>query len=133
MAAPQVATGTTIVFGTSAFAATIMGGNLGAARREKVRTTALAATQPTTNQEGGHTYIPGKLHDLEDLDLEIQWNPATGSRVPLHAAAETITITFPDGATLAGTGFIYERGPVALGVDGLVQCTIKVCRSGIWS
>ncbi len=128
-------TGTTITFATSAFQAQMnwesIRVNLGS--RPVVQTTKLNATQPSSTQYGGHTAIPGELWTAPIITVEIQWDPSTGSKPPMNAAAETVTITWADSSTLVGSGFISSIGEVTAGIDQLLKATITVQGTGLWS
>lgn len=130
---PELGTGTTIAFGTSAFAATVMELNIGGSSRAAVDTTKLNPTLPSGVQEGGRTSKPGKVQALEPIVMKIQYDVRTSGRPPINGDAETVTITFPDGSTYAGSGYITKRSNIVVGVDQLITCDIEVSRSGIWA
>lgn len=102
MAATDVTTGATVVFGTSGFSAEILSIGLPSVSRGSIDTTNLA----TTN---ARTYQPVDLVDWGELELEMNFD--ADAEPPMDGAAETITITFPTpaggigGATIAGSGF----------------------------
>ena len=136
MALQQIlGTGTTIAFATSAFQAAMnwesIRVNLGS--RPVVPTTKLNATQPSSTQYGGHTSIPGELWDAPVLTVEIQWDPLAAAKPPMNAAAETVTITWADGSTLSGSGYISSIGEITAAIDGLLKATITVQGTGLWS
>ena len=57
------------------------------------------------------TYIPGDLYEPGEFDAELQ--SMIDDTPPPIGTVQTATITYPNGATLAGTGFIVKRkGPV---------------------
>ncbi len=135
MAFPDLGTGVTCVFGTSAWQSHIGLESLRVkfGSRPAVKTTVLGSTQPTTGQFGGHTYKPGKLSEPPTITGEFQWDPASGSKPPINAAAETITLTFPDGSTLVGSGFLTDPGEVSVGIDNLMKATFTIQGTGIWN
>ena len=102
MAATDVTTGATVVFGTSSFSAEILSIGLPDMSRGSVDTTNMATTT-------ARTHLPVDLIDLGTLELEMNFD--ADAEPPLSGAAETITITFPipsggtSGATIAGSGF----------------------------
>lgn len=89
----QVGTGTTILFGTSAWEAEIVGVNLAGMSREAIDTSHLATAVASAGKVGSRTKIPGKLTNPGQLRLEIHFDSET--LPPIEAAPETITITFP--------------------------------------
>lgn len=99
----DVGTGTTIVFGTSSFAAEVLQINGENVSRAVIDTSHMGTT-------GARTKMPGDLHDEGEVTMNIAFNP--NNEIPVDAAVETITITFPvpsgdsNGATAAGSGFI---------------------------
>lgn len=99
----DVGTGTTIVFGTSAWAGEVTGISATGVTREDYDTTTLATT-------GARTKSPKKLVDAGGLDITHKFDP--DSQPPISGVTETITITFPTppggstGATLIGSGFV---------------------------
>ena len=99
MASPSVdvATGITIVFGTSGFSAQILDVTPPGMSRESLETT----HQSTMTQK---TFMPADLYDSGELGFDIHFNPDTSP--PIGGATETITITFPSGATWAFSGFM---------------------------
>lgn len=116
----QIGTGTTITFGTSAFTAEIMAVTPPPSTREKIKTSYMSTTLD-------HTYIPASLVDHGELEFDISFEG--GLNVPLHSAAETITITYPDGDTWVFSGFVTDfTGSVPL--EDKMTGTIKVAVSG---
>ena len=99
--ADDVGTGTTIVFGTSAFEAHLLSVNGTDITRAVVDSTHMGTT-------GERTKIFGDLFDPGSVECEIALDP--DAQPPIGAAVETITITFPiptgmaTGANIAGTG-----------------------------
>lgn len=105
-------TGATITFGTSAFSArfTMIGG--------------LAEEIPTLDDtdlssSGYEEKVPGDLKSLEPIECELFWVPGTTS--PPVGTVETITITYPNGATLAGSGFTARKESPELTPDGRLK------------
>ena len=96
----DVATGTTIAFGTSGFNAEILGFDIDFTR-EAYDTTHLGSTE--------HTKAPKNLVDYGELPIRVNFDPDI--TIPIDAATETITITYPlpaggtTPATLIGSGF----------------------------
>ena len=115
-AAVNIGTGTTITFATSGFTAEVIETiDWTTITRGAVDTTHMTSTQASTGNFGGRTFMPTKLADPGTINLMVHFRPDTN--VPIHGAAETITVTFPlvsGDATAAywyGTGFITEMGP----------------------
>lgn len=86
MPVADVASATTVGFGTSSFAAFCESIEVGAITREAVRTTHLATTT-------AETYMPADLYDAGELQMAIQHDPDL--QPPIGGAVETITITWP--------------------------------------
>ena len=81
-----VGTGTTITFGTSGFQAQILSVDWGSIEREAIDTTHMGTT-------GYKSFIPSKLVDPGEIELEIAFDP--DDFPPVDGAAETITVTWP--------------------------------------
>jgi len=118
-ASVQISTGTTIAFGTSAFAANITGYKPPSSSRASLDTSHMGTTGP-------RTFIPGDLYDNGELNITIQFNPDTDP--PIDGQPETITITYPSGATWVVTGFMTNYEPSDMPLEELLaaSCTIKV-------
>lgn len=101
----DVGTGTTIVFGTSAFSADLLSVNSSGMTREAFETSHMGTTSDMT-------FSPKNLVDNGTIDIEFAFDP--DAQPPIAGAVETVTITFPlpDGgisaATLVGSGFITD-------------------------
>ncbi len=114
----DVATGITIVFGTSGFSAEIIDVTPIRATREAIDDT----HQGTTNTR---TSIPADLVDPGQVRFTIAYNPST--EPPMHAALEVVTITHPDGTTQVFNGFMinYEaEEPLDQKLTGSVELQI---------
>ena len=108
---------------TTNFFAEIIGVTLPDQTREKID------TSHTATASGRKTYIPSDLIDGGELEVEINFNPAT--TIPVAAAAETWTLTFGDtGATTwAFSGFIISAGGEAP-LEDRMTATITLAISG---
>lgn len=93
----QVGTGTTVVFGTSAYSAELLDVRWGGINRASVPSSHMGSTN-------GMTFIPGKLYDPGEISLDYHFKD--NASPPITGAAETITITFPDAETWAASGFV---------------------------
>ena len=102
--AVDVATGITIVFGTSGFSAQITDVTPPGVERESIET----SHQGTVNAK---TFTPADLHDPGGLDFEGNFNPDTYP--PINEAEEEVVITFPAGATWTFQGFMTNYQPAA--------------------
>lgn len=100
--AVDVGTGATITFGTSGFTAQITDISIDGIERESIDTTHLGTT--ASGGVGSKTYIPADLSDAGEVSIEGHFNPDTDP--PIEEPAEIITITFDEGATWVGTGFM---------------------------
>jgi len=99
MASPSVdiATGITIAFGTSGFGGEIVDVNGPSLSRESIDTT----HQGTST---ARTFSPADFYDAGELTYTVHFNPDT--LPPVAEVAETITLTWPAGATWVFTGFM---------------------------
>lgn len=92
----DVGTGTTITY-ASGFCAEILSITPPGLSREAIETTHMGTTT-------AKTFMPGDLYDGGELGVSMAFAP--GTTVPITSAAETVTVTFPDGATWAFSGFM---------------------------
>jgi len=106
----DLGTGASISFGTSSFASQLTDISFSGMARESIETTHLGTAVAGTGKIGSKTFLPGVLVDPGEMSIEGHFNPDTVP--PIEASAETITITFAEGATWAGSGFMtsYEPG-----------------------
>ena len=113
-----IGTGTTVTFGTSNFAANITDINFGEVSREHKDTTYLGTTT-------AKTFIPTTLYDAGEMKLSIQFAANRGGTIPISSAAETVTIAWPGGASVAGSAFVtgYE---VKTATEAIVTADVKV-------
>jgi len=118
---PITAHDTTVVFGTSAFAATLLGLTPPGAERGSYDTSTLATS-------AWMTQAAADLAKAKNLKMHIEFDPTTYP--PITAAAETITITWSDGSTWVFTGFIVDYSPTD-GVSGeRMEGDVEVAVSG---
>jgi len=105
MATPEadVGTGTTITFASGFFAeiTNVAGPNM---TRGNIDTSHMGTT-------GGKTFKPTDLYDLGEVTVDLAFIP--GTTPPIDDAAETVTITWPDGSTWAFSGFMTGASPTA--------------------
>lgn len=105
--AQDIGTGTTITFGTSAWAAQLIGVNWNGISRESILTAIMSTV-------GGRTFIPSDTYDPGEVVLEVAWDPDVPPPVVFNGPTvpETVTITFPIpsggnvGGKLAASMFI---------------------------
>jgi len=95
----DVATGITILFGTSGFSAEIIDVTPVRASRDPINT----SHQGTTNT---HTFMPADLVDPGSVRFTFAYDP--GEEPPIHGATEEITITHPDDTTQVFNGFMIN-------------------------
>jgi hypothetical protein len=109
---------------STGFFAEIIGVTLNDQTREKIDTSHTATTS------GRKTYIPSDLIDGGDLEVEINFNPAT--TIPIGAAPEVWTLTFGDSGTCtwAFTGFITSAGGECP-LEDRMTATITLAVSGV--
>lgn len=89
--------GTTLTFDTGFFAE-IQDVGLDGMARDAIETTHME----TTN--GARTFIASDLFDNGEVGVEMSYDPQESP--PIDQPAETLTITAPNGATIAGTAFM---------------------------
>lgn len=120
MASPlvDISVGITIAFASSGFTAQILDVNPASPTVDDIQT----SHQGTT---GGHTFVAADLVDNGEMSFDIHFNPDT--TVPVGGANETITITFPAGATESYDGYIKSATPAAPLNDKMTSTiTVKV-------
>lgn len=107
--AVDLGTGMAITFSTGFFAQ-ILSVSWGAITRPAIKTSHMGTTLTGGKEFGSDTFIPGDLVDPGELTVELHLNPDTTP--PVHGAAETVTVTFAEGATWACSGFMtsFEWG-----------------------
>lgn len=117
-------TGTTAAFGTSGFQTGVTFIDIsGTASRGSVETTHLGTTT-------AKTFEPEDLYDGGEVTMTIDWDAtevsATGGFM-LVTAAETVTITFPNGSWAASMFCTsINWGPVAVNQRMTANITLKV-------
>lgn len=117
----QIATGATVTFGTSAFTANITDFAWSGVSRPSVNADHLGST--------AGTFLPGGVVDPGELTLEIH-SEGGDNLPPTDAAAETITLEFADGSSLAASGFITNWDPASGSTDELVTGSITIKFTG---
>lgn len=113
--------GTTITFGTSGFSANVTNIDWTGVSRESIGNSHLGTTTAKTFQ-------PGDLYDPGEVTLTIYHDPATTP--PISAAAETITITYPDANTRSASGFVTNWDPGSVTTDEMMESSITVKFTG---
>lgn len=118
MPGADIATGITLAFGTSGFAAEIVDLNAVDQTREEVNT----SHQGTV---GAHTYAPVDLIENGNLVFDIHYDPALDP--PIDGPVEEITQTWPDGTTHVFDAFMTGiTGVAPLNGKMTGQVTLKV-------
>jgi hypothetical protein len=84
-------------------------------------------TSHTETPEGRMTFIPSKLIDGGELQVEMAFHPDVA--VPIDADPETVTITFPSGTTWVFQGFLTGHAPAAP-IDDRMTATVTIKVSG---
>lgn len=129
----DIGTGISIVFGTSGFTAQVLDVKGPGFKRESIDTSHMGTAAPGAGQIGNRTAMPGDLVEVSELTLEVHLNPST--RPPIHAAPETITITFPvpvgltNPATWVFSGFVTGYDP-SMPLEGKMVATLVVKPTG---
>lgn len=122
----DVATGLTIVFGTTGFAARIVSVDGPGASRPSIDTTHMATS-------ANRTFMPGDLVDQGEVTITVHHDPSLTR--PIATAAETVTIThpIPAGLTVAATwafsAFCTGYSP-SFAIDELMQAQLTLKISG---
>jgi len=117
----DVTTGTTITFETGFFAE-ILNVDWDGPNREHIETTHMGTTT-------ARTFKPKDLYDAGEITVELAFNPADDP--PIDQAAETCTITWPDGTTWAASAFLtgYSvSGPLEdkMTATAVLKCTGEI-------
>ncbi len=120
MASPTVdiATGITVVFGTTGFSMEIMDVGGPSYARDPVEIT----HQLTVKAK---EFTPADLYDGGEFTFSVHYNP--DSAIPVDEVPETITVTWPAGATVVFTGFMTGFDPTGPLNDKMTaDATLKV-------
>ena len=118
--------GLTVTFGTSSFAANIMGFTPPNATRAAVPTTHLGTT-------GGKTQVPSELYQVGPMVLRVQFDASTlGALALIDDAAEVATITYPGVTAVTITVFVTDitTAEIVAGADNLMECSITWTSTG---
>lgn len=115
-----VSTGITMSWATSHFSCEVTNFDPPGSKREKIDTSNMSTTVAKVN-------IPGSLVEHQDFSFDGHYNPDMSP--PIGLAAETITLTFPSGATWAWSGYMIEHQPKAP-LEGKMTFSAKVAVSG---
>ena len=110
--------GTTVVFGTSSFAAPIISIDSIDLQREAIEDTNMSSTS-------GHEFAPSSLYSWT---MTMTVEHAAGVAVPIGGAVETVTITFGgSGTAWASSGFMtgYTVNTVQAGERMTASVTIQ--------
>jgi hypothetical protein len=128
-AAPDVGTGATIAFTTTAKTFKVRSIKQSGLKREVVDTTHLGTTT-------AKTFMPGDLIDGGEIEVELLWEPgAAGTRPSYAGAIETVTITVPMhsggsvAAAVAFSGVVMDVG-FDVPLDALMISTFKIKITG---
>lgn len=133
MSTPDQATSIALTFGTSGFAAQIVDSNISGFQRGDVDTTHSGTSVVSGTDAVVRTFKPSDIVNGGDLNVTIHFHPS--DTIPLYAAAETITITFPQdtdetsAATWEFTGYIKSYNPTMNPLDDTTMqasITIKI-------
>ena len=134
----DLATGLTVVFGTSAFIMELSSIDWSGVERESIETTHLGTAAPGASKFGNRTFIPDDLSDPGELVLEGHFDTLQTDTVkapPIDQAAETVTITWPKfagdttAAKWAASGFVTSYG-VSGGLDEKLTQRVTVKLTG---
>lgn len=129
----DIATGITVVLGTSGFTARIMDVNPSGISRESHDVSHQGTSQPGAGEFGAREFLPADLSDPGELGLELQFNADTIP--PIDLPAELVTITWPKspGDTTApiwsGQGFFTDYSPGAA-LDQVMTASVTLKMTG---
>lgn len=120
---PITAHGVTISFAMSGFTGEIVNVTPPNTSRASIGTTHAG----TLNAK---TFMPGDLPDRGEFSFDVHFNPDT--EPPVKGEAETITITFKQGATWVFDGFVTGYAPAGTETEGdtKISATITVKVTG---
>jgi hypothetical protein len=119
--------GTTVTFGTTAFAADITGISRDGAERGLLEATHFGTTA------GGKEYAPADMYDQGQLTLDILYDP--DESIPIDQPAETITIQFQPktgqttGVSHAFSGFVTSSS-AEVPLEDRMEANITIQISG---
>lgn len=129
----DVGTGTTVVFGTSAFTANLTSVTWDGMDRASVETSHMGTAAPGAGKHGNKTYIPGDFSDPGEVTMEIHFDP--DKEPPIDQPIETITVSFPlvagdaTPASWAASGFVTSFS-VNDPIEDLMTATMVIKLSG---
>jgi hypothetical protein len=119
----RIGYGTTITFGTSGLTGELLSVDGMSLERDAVETTYMASA------EQWREFIPG-LRNAGEISFEMAFDPTEDPDTPITGDVETITVTWPDDATVltwACDGFLTSFQPSAPIDDRItVSGTIKL-------
>ena len=78
--------------------------------------------------ETGHTYIPHSIPEPGALPITFHYD--ADSQPTIGGSLETVTLTYPSGATHAFSGYINRFKPGGLDMDGLQTAEVRWKISG---
>lgn len=119
---PDLGHGTAISF-QSGLLARLLSVSWGSIVRAAVETTVL-------DTSGGKTFIPGDNYDPGELTVEMQFDTDAAWVTPLTAAAETVTITWPDAETASFSGFMTGFEISNVTNEGVMTATATIKATG---
>lgn len=102
----DVGTGTTMAFSSAAFSAGITSLSWDGATREAIDVSYLGTSTSATGGFGTKEFIASKLVDGGELSIEGLFDPA--QIPPIHAAAQTVTVTFANSKVWSFSGFMRK-------------------------
>ena len=120
MASPAVdiATGITIVFGTTAFSMEILDVSGPSYARDPIEMTHQGSVK-------AKEFTPADLYDGGEVTFDVHYNP--DSAIPVDEVTEEITVTWPAGATVVFDGFMTGFEPTGPLNDKMTaSATVKV-------
>lgn len=117
---PDLGHGTAISF-ASGFISRILSLEWTGMKRESVETTTLATS-------GGKTFLEGDNYDPGELKGQMQFD--TDLAPPITNAASAFVVTFPDGETWSGDGFLTEYDISGIENDSVMVADFTIKLTG---
>ena len=119
---PDLGHGTAITF-SPGLLAKLLSVSWGGIARAAVDTTVL-------DTSGGKTFLPGDNYDPGELTVEMQFDTDAAWLTPLTAAAEAVSITWPDAETSSFSGFMTGFDIDNITNEGVMTATATIKATG---
>lgn len=114
----DISSGATIVYGTSNFTALLKNHSIPEISCNDVETTHQASVAGTDYTKKVRTFEPGDFLDMGEFTGEYYFNP---DLIPPVGIKQTVTITWPSGATWVFQGYMKSVGGDPVEMDGAMM------------